>query len=192
MTAPVAALWTPNRPWEPDPWPGPQPGGFAPNRDEPAVRQSADWTCSAASLAWVMNACGIPAPGTGVITPKKWDEWDGVDLIRTVGGPGAVTPEYGLAWANGKDLEQAYTEYGFRVLRQEDIGWPDLAYWCALGVGQLGGARWYHWTGVRGYESFSFDLANPAPNWKGVGDDLDQYEWDNWGRWNAVFVTGRI
>ena len=50
--------------------------------------------------------------------------------------------------------------------------------------------RWYLWSGLRGYDGAVFNLANPAPNWKGVGSQLDAAEWNAWGGWTAVIVIG--
>ena len=181
----VAALWSPSKKWEPEPWTEPDDNrDLVYDRNEPAVRQTASWTCSCASMAWVMNALGVEAPSGG-----KWDEFDGVNELRRLCGYGAITPEYGLAYGNGQDLETVYNEYGYTVTRQ-GVSWADLAYLCELGVGQLGGARLYHWVGVRGYDGAVFQLANPSPGWKGIQDDLDANEWNAWGSWTAVFVTG--
>ena len=180
----VTALYTPSKKWAPEPWPEPVPPAFAFDRNEPAVRQTASWTCSCASLAWVMNALGVEAPSGG-----KWNEWDGVAELQRIAGYSAVSPDYGLAYGNGQDLERVYNAYGFAVQRQP-VSWADLAYLCELGVGQLGGARWYHWSGVRGYDGAVFNLANPAPSWQGVGDVLDASEWNAWGAWTAVIVIG--
>ena len=85
----------------------------------------------------------------------------------------------------------AATDGDARVATAEPgVSWADLAYLCELGVGQLGGARLYHWVGVRGYDGAVFQLANPSPGWKGIQDDLDANEWNAWGSWTAVFVTG--
>lgn len=135
-------------------------------------------------MAWVMNALGVESPGGG-----KWNEWTGVDELRRICGYSAVSPDYGLAYGNGQDLETVYETYGFVVQRQS-VGWPDLAYLCELGIGQVGGARLYHWMGVRGYDGAVFQLANPAYSYKGIQDDLDPNEWNTWGGWTAVMVIG--
>ena len=114
---------------------------------------------------------------------------DGVNELRRLCGYAAVSPDYGLAYASGVDLERVYVEYGYVVQRQV-VSWPELAYLCEIGIGQLGGARLYHWMGVRGYDGRQFNLANPAYSWKGIGDDLDAAEWNAWGQWNAVMVVG--
>lgn len=53
----------------------------------------------------------------------------------------------------------------------------------------MGGGRWNHWTAVRGRNGDRLLLANPAPNWQGVGQELDHEEWIAWGGWNAVWVN---
>jgi hypothetical protein len=131
-----------------------------------------------------MNALGVEAPSGGT-----WDEWTGVSELRRIAGFGAVSPDYGLAYASGVDLERVYRAYGY-VVERRLVDWAYLVYLTELGIGQLGGARWYHWTGVRGYDSVAFNLANPALTWKGVGDELDAAEWNAWGSWNAVMVVG--
>ena len=35
----------------------------------------------------------------------------------------------------------------------------------------------------------ALELANPAPNWKGVGTVLDEREWDALGSWSAITAT---
>lgn len=188
MSVNVAALFSPPKKWEPAAWTEPDDGtstGLTFDRNEPPVRQAASWTCSCASMAWVMNALGVESPTGG-----KWDEWDAVNELRRLCGYDAVSPDYGLAYASGVDLETVYVNYGFVCARQV-VSWAELAYFCELGVGQLGGARWYHWTGVRGYDGGQFSLANPAYSWKAVGDDLDPNEWNAWGQWNAVMIVGK-
>jgi hypothetical protein len=34
-------------------------------------------------------------------------------------------------------------------------------------------------------------LANPAPSWKGVGQEMDAYEASAWGSWNAMWLIGK-
>jgi hypothetical protein len=135
-------------------------------------------------MAWVMNALGVEAPTGG-----KWDEFDGVSELRRICGYSAVSPDYGLAYGSGVDLERVYNEYGY-VCERKPVSWADLAYLCELGIGQLGGARWFHWTGLRGYSGADFSLANPAYTWKGVGDDLDPNEWSAWGLYTPDTTSG--
>ena len=186
----VAALYTPPSVWAPAEWPVPrpeEPAGLTFDRNEPAVWQQASWTCAAASMAWVMNALRVPSPFHG----GKWTEWTAVDELRRLCGPGAISPSYGLAYASGVDLERVYNAYGFVVERMLRPDWFRLSYMAGQTIGQMGGARWYHWSGLRGYWGSQFALANPSPNWKGVGSELSAYEFDTWGGWNFVAIVGR-
>lgn len=190
MSVNLATLYAPPKKWVAPEWPHPRPEelpGLTFNRNEPAVRQQASWTCAAASLAWVMNALGQEAPDGG-----KWDEWVGVEELRRLGGPGAISSSYGLAYASGVDLERVYNDYGYAVERMAHPDWWTLSYVTERAIGQMGGARWYHWSGLRGNDGVNYNLANPSPNWKGVGDTLDPYEWDTWGGWNAVMIVGTL
>jgi hypothetical protein len=179
----VQRLYAPVRKWTPAPT---LPVDLNPDRDSPTVLQSADWTCSCASMAWVMNALRVPSPDGGA-----WNEFHAVNELRRITGVyGAVTPEYGLAYGNGSQLEQVYRAYGFEVSRVPGVDWWAAAGMSSNFIGQFGGGRWYHWTAVRSFDGQVFQLANPAPSWRGVGQDLDPTEWALWGGWTAVWVTG--
>jgi hypothetical protein len=185
----VVALWAPPSYAPPEPEP-PPPDVLVWSRDEPAVIQSASWTCSCASAAWVMNTMGVPKPdGSG----GKWNEWTAVDELRRLCGYSAVTPEYGLAYADMSQMEVMYQAQGLETIR-----WLETDFWgVATGVagqfpGQMNGARWYHHSGLRNFNGSQMLLANPAPSWKGVGQDLDTSEWATWGAWRVLFVVGRM
>ena len=159
------------------------------NRSEPAVMQTTEWTCSCASAASVMNSLGVPRPDD---RPGKWDEWTAVEELRRICGYAAVTPEYGLAYADMHQLEQMYQAQGLETVR-----WGQTDYWTiASGVAgqfpaQMNGRRWYHHTGVRGFDGAALLLWNPAPSYKGVGQAMDPGEFSTWGDFRVMFVIGR-
>ena len=178
-----ARLWATSTKFKP---PNVLPSAIDPDKDYPPVIQTADWTCSCASMAWCMNALGVEAP-----TPGPWDEWDAVNELRRITGNwGAVSPEYGLAFGNGQDLERVYNAYGFEVVRELGVLWGDGALRSEQYIGQMGGGRWYHWTGTRTFVGDRYALANPAPTWKGVGQEMDSDEWAAWGSWNCLWIVG--
>ena len=177
-------------PWVPPPILAPE---VNPNKNYPVVLQSADWTCSCAALAWVMSALGVPSPSNGPGVP--WTEWDGVlEVRRCSGSPLAVDAAYGLAYGNGQDLEATYHAYGFEVERRLVMDWYEATTLATQYIGQFGGGRWYHWAGVRWFDpdQNEFRLANPAPSWRGVGQEMDPNEWAMWGPWAGIFVTGLL
>lgn len=183
----TAALWAPVRWTAPAPEP-PPPDQLVWNRAEPTVFQSAAWTCSCAAAAWVMNSLGVPAPDGGA----SWTEWTAVDELRRICGYAAVTPEYGLAYADMSQMEQMYQAQGLETIR-----WLETSFWGIAGSiagqypAQMNGGRLYHHTGLRGFDGSVLLLANPAPRYKGVGQELDPAEWATWGAWRILFVVGR-
>lgn len=176
--------WTPQEPYPPDPEP-PTPD-FAYDPWAPVVYQTADWTCSCASSAWLLNSVGDGRLG------RPWNEWDVVDALRTATYPGAVSPDYGLARADMYDLETMFRSLGYDVVRKQYLTREDILAWSGRFPLQMNGARWYHHTGCRTVGPGVIELANPAPSWKGVQQQLDANEAAAWGSWNGMVIVGRL
>jgi len=145
------------------------------NADTPAVRQTNDWSCSCASTAWGLQALGFP-----VTYPE---------IEARMLAAGLVTPALGLLDGSGATLAAWLgAEFGLAYERQS----PAHAEWVQSIAGQgpvlMGGYALYHWLGVRRNNGGGLDLANPAPNWHGVGDFLDPAEWATWGQWAAIWL----
>jgi hypothetical protein len=187
----AAPFWAPSRPWTPaeqPPYPPePQPGpiGCTYDRATPPVYQTADWTCSCASSAWLLNSVGDDRLG------KPWDEWDVVEALRAATYPGAVTPDYGLARADMYDLEVMFNTLGYTVQRRQHLSVDDVVRVAGIYPMQVNGARWYHHSGARALGPGLLYLANPSPNWKGVGQEMDSSEAASWGTWNGLWITGK-
>lgn len=182
--------WAPTGPWISTPWePIPsEPPGAAAWWDPwvPAVIQTADWTCSCASSAWLLNALGDGQLG------REWNEWDVVDTLRAATYYGAVSPDYGLARADMYDLEVMFNTLGYDVDRVVHAALSDALALVGTYPTQANGAAWYHHTGMRAFGPGVILLANPAPSWKGVGQELSASEAGAWGSWNLMSVLGRL
>jgi len=181
------AIWVPNLwpelPPEPEP---PEPSVPAYDPWTPAVIQSADWTCSCASSAWLLNSLGDLRLG------RPWHEWDVVDSLRAATYYGAVSPDYGLARADMYDLEVMFNALGYTAARQSYLNVDTLVQLAGKYPLQINGARWYHHSGARALGPGVLYLANPAPSWKGVGQEMDAYEASTWGSWNGMIITGAV
>jgi len=175
---------TPQEPYPPEPEP-PTPGFFY-DQWVPAVLQTADWTCSCASSAWLLNSVGNDLYG------RPWNEWDVVDLLRQTTYYGAVSPDYGLARADMYDLETMFRSLGYDVRRKQYLTRQDILAWSGTYPLQINGARWYHHSGARTLGPGVIELANPAPNWKGVGQQLSADEASTWGSWNGLVLVGQL
>jgi hypothetical protein len=170
-------------PFPPEPRPGPVGCTYDPTT--PSVIQTADWTCSCASSAWLLNSVGDDRLG------HLWTEWDVVNALRAATYPGAVDPAYGLARADMYDLEQMFDWLGYSVQRKQYLSVDDEIRVAGIFPLQINGARWYHHSGARALGLGLLYLANPAPNWKGVGQQLDATEAATWGSWNGLWITGK-
>ena len=185
-----AAFWSSPSPWVPEPqwpYPEPEPEPGLPGYDpwvEP-VYQTADWTCSCASSAWLLNSMSDDRLG------RDWGEYDVVDALRAATYYGAVSPDYGLARADMYDLEVMFNSLGYTAQRKQYLTVSDVARVAGLFPLQINGARWYHHSGARALGGGVLHLANPAPSWHGVGQQLDQYEAATFGTWNGMWIVGR-
>jgi len=187
----VGVTWAPVSPWLPasqEPYPPePQPGPIGCTYDQttPAVIQTADWTCSCASSAWLLNSLGDDRLG------RAWNEWDVVDHLRAATYPGAVDPAYGLARADMYDLQTMFESLGYTVQRKQYLSVDDVVRVAGIYPLQVNGARWYHHSGARALGPGVLYLANPAPSWKGVGQEMDASEAASWGSWNGMWVIAK-
>jgi hypothetical protein len=134
----------------------------------------------------LLNAIGDTRLG------RKWNEFDVVDSLRAATYPGAVDPAYGLARADMYDLETMFNALGYRCLRKQYLTRDDILAWSGAYPLQMNGARWYHHTGARTVGPGVIYLANPAPSWKGVGQELDAGEASSWGSWNGMVIVGTL
>jgi hypothetical protein len=148
---------------------------YDPNAYQP--RQTASWTCSACSLAWVERATQV--------NPNA-DEWSAVEEI---GQPQNINPTYGLMDGSGAQLQ--------RVLRDSyDI--PSSQAWLtfdsayavyASTLGMMSGGTWYHWVGVRGVDgNGNLWIANSAPGYQGVDSILGRDDFNRLGPFSCVWL----
>ena len=113
-------------------------------------------------------------------------------VLREATYEGAISPNYGLARADMADLETMYRALGYTVDRKQYINSDDLLNVAGTYPLQINGARWYHHTGARAVARELLLLANPAPTWRGVGQELSSDEASLWGSWNSLWITGRV
>jgi lysozyme len=150
---------------------------------EPAHIQEADWDCSQESLEWCLWAYGR--------TPD--DSW----MESSLQAGGYVTPAVGCTDASGAGLatwvNEQYSEYGYLASNSTAVSFDQVAEEAASHVHPIaiGGAGWYHWSGVRGYDALldRLLLANPAPGYGGIYQTMDRAQFTAKGPFNLVRVT---
>lgn len=155
--------------------------------DAPVDLQVLDWTCSIESVQWLLRALGR-SPDRG---NTRDDPWLKGQLV-----PGYVTPELGLLDASGKSLsvwlQREYgDDMGLVIWAINPVTWDDLKTLVGRRPVILGGRAWNHWSGARRWAGEEIELANPAPNWQGVGTRMSRAEFDAQGPFSAITAFTR-
>ena len=147
----------------------------------PVELQDYPWDCAAASLAWALQAAGLPYTEQQVI--------EGL-------GPSRISPELGLLDASGAGLVSWLAEIGVTAMNNGDASWTDIIVSAGYQPMVMGGRAWNHWTGVRmGGPCFNGEdlefvaLANPAPGWLDVGQYINSDQFEDLGAFSAVWFT---
>jgi hypothetical protein len=157
------------------------------NPTTPAIAQDDGWSCAPTALRWALTALGRN-PGPTYIEDL---------MVRD----GVVSKEAGLLDATGAGLAEwigrrepkdvYYGADGFYgnhepvvtfdgVALEGDHAYPLL----------IGGRKWNHWSGVRGFDPARgvLLLANPGENWMGVGQEMDRGQFELLGPFSMVRV----
>ena len=143
---------------------------FDPNT--PTVRQTGPWQCSAASTAWVLQSLGYP---------------HSQDDIVALLGPGHIDPDIGLHFGDGRGLAAVLNGVGLAATNAPQSFEDALAIAGSKPLA-MGGAKFYHWVGVRGQQAETLLLANPGPGWRGIHQTLSRAEFAALGPFAAVWV----
>lgn len=137
--------------------------------------QLLDWTCSACSLAWMNRGLGIDL---------ATDEPSAVEYI---GEPEHINAAYGLMDGSGARLRDCLRDQGAPAWH----AWLsyDQTYQLAIrGPLLIGGQTWCHWVGVHGVRGPDLWIANSAPGWMGITDDLSEDSFYSLGPFAVVVV----
>jgi hypothetical protein len=159
--------------------PAPPPGFLAlydPSEGMPP--QTAAWTCSSCSLAWIERALAIN---------DHADEWSATDEI---GMPEHVNPTYGLMDGSGARLMHVLADdYGQSSRQSWGLTFDQAYSIYSQSPGMASGATWYHWIAVRGVIDGSLWIANSAPGYGSVWDVLTREDWGRLGGWSCIWLV---
>jgi hypothetical protein len=156
----------------------PEPAGWWPyfdaHRDLAMAPQDYQWTCSIAASTWVLQATGLDPTA------------DRVAVGYDIGYPSCVNEAVGLV--NTQCLINLFADYGV-VARQQWVDWPTAYARCAETTGVLNSTRWYHFVGIRGTRAGNLHVANSAPGYGGIWDDITPAQFEAWaGSWQIVWL----
>jgi hypothetical protein len=158
----------------------PMPTKVAFDANEPAHAQEESFDCSQEALEWALFAVGR----------RPSDDW----LENTMIDEGVMSKEQGLLDATGKGLAdfvtRQYGEFGFYANNEPSVTFDAVAAEIGPYPLLIGGRRWSHWSGVRGYDAIRdiLLLANPADGWQGVKQTMNRAQFDALGPFSMVRV----
>lgn len=148
---------------------------------EPPHAQDKDYDCSQESAEWALWSVGR----------KPSDDW----MEQTMIAEGVISPELGLLDASGAGLASWLNRYygadGYVANAFDDVTFDQLATVCGRYPLMIGGRKWGHWSGLRGYDTAADQLllANPSAGWRGVGQVMERDQFDRLGPFSAVELT---
>jgi len=138
------------------------------------------WTCSACSLEWVKrSALGV---SSGDIYADR------ETTVYEIGYPDNINASYGLMNADGSALRQVLEDLG----QETSQSWLDFDTMYELAqstTGMISGASWYHWTAIRGVQGDTIWIANSAPGYMSVWDNLSRNDWARLGGFSCVWLV---
>jgi hypothetical protein len=143
--------------------------------------QAYNWTCSVCSATWVLQA-----------TDTAYQEDDIYDARYAVGErmgyPSCVNPTYGCM--SQQCVIDVFASYGL-VARQEWCNF-DQAYAIArTNTGVINPTSMYHFMGIRGVSGADIWVANSAPSYDGVWDNLSRERFNALGPVSLIYVESR-
>jgi hypothetical protein len=144
----------------------------------PAPYQTDAWSCSVHTTTWMLRATGHDVTHGQI----------GNRMLST----GRVTTASGLSDASGPGLAATLRDYegGAQIQNQAYASFDEVAAKAGHMAVGVGGRAWNHWSAVRGYDAGRdvILLANSAPAWKGVGQELTRGEFAALGGMAMVWM----
>lgn len=151
---------------------------FTYDPESPQWSQHRDWDCSAAATAWFGRSIG-------------W-VWEELDVAYEFQLAGIATPALGLLDGTGAGIVRWLQLQPITAINRR-MNWSDVLQVAGNCPLIIGSSRWYHWTGVRYVDdSGQLQLANSAPGWGGIWQQMDQVAFDNFGDFYGVQPIGPI
>ena len=132
-----------------------------------------NWTCSVCSFTWVINSTGID--------PNLTREKAG----QIIGYPNCVNETYGLMSA--QCLIDAFAYYGLHA-KQGYYSFGEAHSICTAHTGVINPIGMYHFMAVRGITDGDIWVANSAPGYRGIVENLDQFDYNELGPTQLIWI----
>jgi hypothetical protein len=141
--------------------------------------QAYDWTCSVCSTAWVLQSTGTLDPGM--------DAYDARYKVgMETGYPNCVNESYGSM--SPQCVIDEFSRYGLISYQM----------WCTFDqayaimestTGTINPQGMYHYMAIRGVRNGNLWVANSAPGYRGVWDDLTRSTFNSLGPVSLIYLV---
>lgn len=138
------------------------------------------WTCSCCATEWVERATGHPRSNDTF--------WNREQVVYDVGYPDNINATYGLMDGSGAQLRRVLAERWGLQSAQDWLDFDTVYSLAQSTTGMMSGAAYYHWVALRGVRGNSIWIANSAPGYKGIFDELSRYDFDRLGGWSVCWL----
>jgi hypothetical protein len=140
-----------------------------------------DWSCSACALEWVKRSCGLTLPYDIYVAREE--------TVYEIGFPTNINPTYGLMDGSGVELQNVLLDLYGQNTGQAWLGFDDAYEVARKTTGMLSGATYYHWASIRGVQGDTIWIANSAPGYMSVWNNLTRDDWKRLGAWSVVWLV---
>jgi len=140
-----------------------------------------NWTCSACATEFVERALGY-SRGADIYANREL-------VAYAIGYPDNINPTFGLMDGSGAQLQRVIKE---QTGAESDQGYLDFDSTYALAQqtpGLMSGAAWYHWVAIRGVQGSTIWVANSAPGYKGIYDNVSREDFARLGGFSVVWLV---
>ncbi|HYW86219.1 MAG TPA: hypothetical protein VFB50_00505 [Chloroflexota bacterium] len=139
-----------------------------------------DWTCSACSTEFVERALGYPR-GSDIYSNRE-------AVIYAIGYDNNINPTYGLMDGSGAQLQRVIKEQTGADSSQGYLSFDETYALAQQTPGLMSGAAWYHWVAIRGVQGSTIWVANSAPGYKGIYDNVSREDFARLGGFSVVYL----
>jgi hypothetical protein len=139
-----------------------------------------DWTCSACSTEFVERALGYPR-GPDIYANRE-------AVVYAIGYTNNINPTVGLTDGSGKQLQRVIKEQTGADSQQGYLSFDETYALAQQTPGLMSGAAYYHWVAIRGVQGGTIWVANSAPGYKGIWDNVSREDFARLGGFSVVWL----
>lgn len=112
-------------------------------------------------------------------------------VTYAIGYPDNINGTYGLMDGSGSQLQRVLLDQtGYNSNQAWGLTFDDVYAIAAEGTpGLMSGAAWYHWVALRGVQGSTIWIANSAPGYKSVWDNLSRDDYNRLGGFSVVWLV---